>query len=77
MMRARQTSAMLRIMGMPELITDSDDAYVATIVALAKNPLRLKDLRTRILNGRALLFDDVSTVRALEKTLAGIASDGR
>jgi protein O-GlcNAc transferase len=70
MMRARQTSAMLRIMGIPELITDSDDAYVATVVALAKDPQRLRDIRTRILAGRDALFNDVSTVRALEETLA-------
>jgi protein O-GlcNAc transferase len=70
MMRARQTSAMLRIMGIPELITDSDDAYVATVVALANDPQRLRDIRTRILAGRDALFNDVSTVRALEETLA-------
>jgi protein O-GlcNAc transferase len=77
MMRARQTSAMLRIMGIPELITDSDDAYVATVVALAKDPQRLRDIRTRILAGRDALFNDTSTVRALEETLASIASHGR
>jgi protein O-GlcNAc transferase len=77
MMRARQTSAMLRIMGIPELITDSDDAYVATVVALAKDPQRLRDIRTRILAGRDALFNDVSTVRALEETLISIAPHGR
>jgi protein O-GlcNAc transferase len=72
MMRARQTSAMLRIMNIPELITDSDDAYVASVVALAKDPQRLRDIRARILAGRATLFDDVSTVRALEATLTAL-----
>jgi protein O-GlcNAc transferase len=69
MMRARQTSAMLRIMGIPELITDSDDAYVATVVTLANDPQRLHDIRTHILKRRDALFNDVSTVRALEETL--------
>jgi len=77
MMRGRQTSAMLRIMNIPELITDSDDAYVATVVALAKDPQRLRAIRTRILAGRDALFNDVSAVRALEETLARIASHGR
>ncbi len=69
MMRARQTSAMLRIMNIPELITDSDDAYVATVVELARTPQRLGELRKRILAAKAALLDDVGTVRALEATL--------
>jgi protein O-GlcNAc transferase len=77
MMRARQTSAMLRIMSIPELITDSDDAYVATVVALAKDPQRLREIRARILVGRDALFNDASTVRALEETLANFVSHAR
>jgi protein O-GlcNAc transferase len=74
MMRARQTSAMLRIMGIPELITDSDDAYVATVVALAKDPQRLGELRKRILDAKATLFGDLGTVRAFEETLAQLVN---
>ena len=77
MMRARQTSAMLRIMNIPELITHSDDEYVATAVSLAKDPERLRDMRARILAGRAILFDDIATIRALEETLANIVSPAR
>ncbi len=77
MMRARQTSAMLRIMNIPELIADSDDAYVATVVALAKDPQRLRETRARIMTSRDALFNDASTVRALEKTLARITSHAR
>ncbi len=69
MMRARQTSAMLRIMNVPELITRSEDEYVATAVALASDPQRLRALRKRVQAGRATLFDDESTVRALESAL--------
>lgn len=69
LMRARQTSAMLRIMNIPELITHSDQSYVDTVVALIKNPQQLHDIRARILAARETLFDDVSTVRALEETL--------
>ena len=69
MMRGRQTSAMLSIMNIPELISRSDDEYVAATVALASDPQRLRDLRARVLAGRAALFDDVSTVRALEGML--------
>lgn len=77
MMRSRQTSAMLRIMNIPELIADSDDAYIETAVALAKDPQRQKKLRQRILNGRAILFDDVSAVRTLEDALARITAEAR
>jgi protein O-GlcNAc transferase len=77
MMRARQTSAMLRIMNIPELIADSDEAYVANVVTLAKDPERLRAIRARILAGRDALFNDVSTVRALEETLVRISARER
>ncbi len=74
MMRARQTSTMLNIMNIPELIAHTDDEYVATAVALINNPPRLADIRKRILSGRAALFDDESTVRALEEVLIEIVA---
>jgi protein O-GlcNAc transferase len=69
MMRGRQTSAMLQIMNIPELIARSDDEYVNIAVELARKPEKPATLRQRIKQGHAALFDDVSTVRALEDAL--------
>jgi protein O-GlcNAc transferase len=69
MMRGRQTSAMLQIMGIPELIAHSDDEYVRIAVQLARAPERRALLRQRIKASRRELFDDISTVRSLETAL--------
>jgi protein O-GlcNAc transferase len=69
MMRGRQTSAMLRIMGIPELIARTDDDYVKIAVELARSPKRRVEMRQRIKQGHTALFDDLSAVRALENAL--------
>jgi protein O-GlcNAc transferase len=72
MMRGRQTAAMLTILDVPELIAKTDDAYVEIAVRFANDRAALQRLRERIRAGQPRLFDDVSTVRALEDTLLSL-----
>lgn len=72
MMRGRQTAGMLNILGVPELIARSDDEYVEIATRFARDRDALQSLRERIHMGSAVLFDDVSTVRALEEMLLAL-----
>ncbi len=69
--RARQTSAMLRSLGLDELIASDDAAYVALAVALLSDQARLDSLRRRIRAGAPRLFGDTRTITALQDFLAG------
>jgi protein O-GlcNAc transferase len=73
MMRGRQSAAMLTILGVPELIAKTDDAYVEIAVRYANDRAALQGLRERIRAAQPQLFDDFSTVRALENTLLSLA----
>jgi predicted O-linked N-acetylglucosamine transferase (SPINDLY family) len=54
---------MLRVMGMPELITQTDD-YVARAVVLLEDEEALRALRQRILERHSMLFEDPAPVKA-------------
>lgn len=69
MARGRQTSAMLRMIGVEELITRSPDEYVARTVQLLRDRDLLARLRGRIEANSHVLFEDDSALRALENFL--------
>lgn len=64
MARGRQTSAMLRLMEIPELIATGEDAYVAKAAELIRDAAKRDALREAILARQLHLFDDDSAVRA-------------
>jgi predicted O-linked N-acetylglucosamine transferase (SPINDLY family) len=68
-MRGRQSQAMLRTLGVDELVTASTDAYVETAVALGGDADRRRDLSRRIVARRDALFEREEPVRALEDFL--------
>jgi protein O-GlcNAc transferase len=75
MMRGRQTAAMLRILGLPELVAETDEDYVRIAVRFARDAVdvaRREAVREHIRKGHRALFDDVSCVRALEDALTEI-----
>lgn len=74
MLRARQTTAMLDIVGLSELACESDSAYVAQAIRLASNKDAQREVRSRLATGSAALFDDVAAVLALERMLDEITS---
>lgn len=69
MLRGSQSSAMLDIIGLPELASDFDDDYVRNAITLAADRSRHREVRERISSGTSALFDDTGTIRALEDVL--------
>lgn len=76
LMRGRQSQAMLRILGVPELVTEDFESHVATTVRLGRDPEERRALSARILASRAQLFDRDEPVRALEDFLGRAAGGG-
>lgn len=74
MLRGRQTSAMLRILGIGELIAKNDDQYVEIACALATNATLRAELRNRILANNHKLFGDNAPIRALEAALQDLVT---
>jgi predicted O-linked N-acetylglucosamine transferase (SPINDLY family) len=72
-LRGRFASAILRRIGLGELATDSEAAYVELAARLAADAAYNRATRARIEAGRGVLFDDVETVKALEEFLVGAA----
>ena len=67
--RARQTSAMLKIVGASELIARDIDDYVRIVVELAGDEARRADVRRRLRTNADALFENREGVRALERFL--------
>lgn len=74
MLRSRQTAAMLDIVGLAEFAHESDDGYVRNAVDVASDRQRQRDIRARLISGGDALFDNVGTVRALERTLLALVT---
>lgn len=72
-MRGRFASSILRHIGLGELATDTEAAYVDLAVRLATDAAYNREMRARIEAARGALFGDVETVRALEEFLVGAA----
>ena len=72
MLRARQTAAMLDIVGLPELASGTDDEYVRTAISLASSRERQKQVCEHMRSGNSVLFDDIGAIRALERALLGL-----
>ena len=68
-MRARQSAAMLELVGVPELVARDADDYVAIAARLASDRAWRDDLSARIDRGAARLFDDPAPVEALAAAL--------
>lgn len=72
MARGRQTSAMLRMMQVEELIALDDEDYVGKAVTLIRDDNRREALRQRIVRRQSALFDDDSAARAFADFLEGV-----
>jgi protein O-GlcNAc transferase len=78
----RVAGSIVRAAGLPELVTNSPRDYEALALALAHDPARLADIRSRLDTGRASLplFDMAKRTRDLESIyarMAEVCSSGR
>ena len=75
-MRGRLASGILRRMGVIELIASTEEEYVNLAIKLARDSVFRQDIGQRIEISRPVLFDDVTTVRALEDFLISAVERG-
>jgi len=68
-MRGRFASAILKRMGLAELVAQSEEDYVALAVRLARDIQYREHVRSRIAASRQVLFEDLAPIRALEDLL--------
>ncbi|HKA39033.1 MAG TPA: tetratricopeptide repeat protein, partial [Burkholderiales bacterium] len=68
-LRGRLASGILKRMGLPELVAQSEQDYIASAVTLAQDVRYRQHVRSRIAQSRHVLFGDPAPVRALEAFL--------
>ena len=68
-MRGRLASGILRRIGLDELVAADTGAYIALALKLARDNAYRRDIKTRIEEARAILFNDPAPIRALEDFL--------
>jgi predicted O-linked N-acetylglucosamine transferase (SPINDLY family) len=71
-LRGRLASGILRRMGLDELVATDEARYVEIAVRLATDAAWWGEMRGRIEQGRAALYNDSEPVRALEKFFAEV-----
>jgi protein O-GlcNAc transferase len=76
-MRSRLASAIMRRIGMPELVARNDDEFIQMAIQLAGDASLRKQLRQKIIDRRSVLFRDLEPVRALERCLVEETVRGR
>lgn len=74
LMRGRQSQAMLRAVGVPELVAGSPEDLVAKVVELGRDADRRREISERIAANRGELFERDEPIRALERFLESLAA---
>jgi predicted O-linked N-acetylglucosamine transferase (SPINDLY family) len=62
-------------MGLPELVAQSEEAYVELAVRLARDAEYREHIRSRMVASRHVLFEDMAPIHALEDFL--LTTSGR
>jgi predicted O-linked N-acetylglucosamine transferase (SPINDLY family) len=73
-MRGRLASGILKRLGLPELVAQSEEDYITLAVKLAEDADYRRYVRDRIEKSRAILFEDVEPIRALEDFLVDVTT---
>jgi protein O-GlcNAc transferase len=68
-LRGRLASGILRQLGMSDLIVQTSDEYISLVVKLTKDPELRQRVRSEIAERRAILYDDIASIRNLEDVL--------
>ena len=76
-MRGRQSAAMLRIMGMEELIAADEQDYIAKARGIASDRAHRDALSARIRAAQGELFDREEPIRAFEAFLERVTQETR
>jgi protein O-GlcNAc transferase len=76
-MRARLASAIMRRLELPELVAETEDAFIAKAVQLAGDAQSRERLSQQIAKRRDRLFQDQEPVRALGRFLSDAIADGK
>ena len=76
-MRGRQSAAMLRMMGLDELVAADADDYVRLAARLASDPQWRADVAGRTAAASGRLFDDPEPLRALDAMLREMVEEAR
>ncbi len=71
-MRGRQSAAMLRRLGLDDLIADTDEALVRQALAVAREPGARAAIAERIERQRSALFDDEAPLESLSAAVAAL-----
>lgn len=71
---SRVSASLLKAIGLPELIAETQEEYEEMAIALANNPLKLSEIKQRLEENRgtAPLFDGKRLARSLEKAYQAI-----
>ena len=69
-LRGRLASGPLRRIGLSELVAQSDEEYVQLAARLALDDDYRRQVRSRLMASRALLFEDRAPIQALERFLS-------
>ena len=77
LMRGRQSQAMLRMLGLEELIASDAADYVAKAVGLGRDPEARKAIAERMRANRGALFEREEPIRSLEGFLARAVEESR
>ncbi len=68
-MRGRQTISLYQRMGVMDCVVSTPDEYVTMAVRLASDPSYRREIKEKILSTNHRIFEDVDTVRELERLL--------
>jgi protein O-GlcNAc transferase len=74
LMRGRHSAAILTMLGMPELVADTPEAFTALAITLGRDPQARQALRARIAGDKHRLYGDQAAVEGLARYLEDAAS---
>jgi predicted O-linked N-acetylglucosamine transferase (SPINDLY family) len=74
LMRGRHSAAILTMLGMPELVADTPEAFAALAITLGRDPEARQALRARIARDKHRLYGDQAAVEGLSRYLEDAAS---
>lgn len=75
-MRGKFGSAILKRIGLGELVHATHDAYIASAARLASDPAYRKAIREAMVANRHVLYKDTAPVRDLEAVLEALCAEG-